>query len=119
MDERISITAAAPCAESRAEGGGGPISHADVAEEIRQALRRKASGDRDVAPIGLVVFALMGLAPLFGWRKTSNVSLKRAFAFPLIAAAVFALGHVALGPALGFPAFQPRRGPPLIKGAKE
>ena len=61
--------------------------------------------DRWIAPIGLVVFALMGLAPLFGWRKTSNVSLRRAFAFPLIAAAVFAVGHVALGAALGFPAF--------------
>src|SRR5690606_2767055 len=61
--------------------------------------------DRWIAPIGLVVLALMGLAPLFGWRKTSNVSLKRAFAFPLGAAAVFAVGHVAFGAALGFPAF--------------
>ena len=31
------------------------ISHADVAEEIWQALRRKAAGERDVPPIGLVV----------------------------------------------------------------
>lgn len=55
MDERISITAAALCVGSRAEGGGGPVSYADVAEEIWQALRRKAAGDRDVAPLGLVV----------------------------------------------------------------
>ena len=33
MDERIPITAAAPWAESRVNGSG-PISHADVAEEI-------------------------------------------------------------------------------------
>src|SRR5690606_13219734 len=61
--------------------------------------------DRWIAPRGLVVFALMGLAPLFGWRKTSDVSLKRAFAFPLGAAAVFALAHLTLGNSLGFPAF--------------
>jgi cytochrome c-type biogenesis protein CcmF len=60
--------------------------------------------DRWIAPIGLVVFALMGLAPLFGWRKTSQVSLKRAFAFPLAAALVFAVAHVAFGTTLGFPA---------------
>ncbi len=61
--------------------------------------------DRWIAPIGLVVFALMGLAPLFGWRKTSQVSLKRAFAFPLAALAVFAVMLIAFGQSLGFPAF--------------
>jgi hypothetical protein len=40
MNERISITTAAPWAESTVDGGG-PISHGDVAEEIWQALRRK------------------------------------------------------------------------------
>jgi hypothetical protein len=54
MDEGIPITAAAPWAESRVDGGG-PISHADVAEEIWQAIRQKAAGERDVPPIGLVV----------------------------------------------------------------
>jgi predicted patatin/cPLA2 family phospholipase len=54
MDERIPITAAAPWAESRVDGGGA-ISPADVAEEIWQALRRKAAGERDVPPLGLVV----------------------------------------------------------------
>src|SRR5262249_40350905 len=53
MDERIAITAA-PWAESRVDGSG-PISQADVAEEIWQALRRKAAGERDVPPPGLVV----------------------------------------------------------------
>ena len=51
MDERIPITAAAPWAESRVNGSG-PISHADVAEEIWQALSRKAAGERDVPPSG-------------------------------------------------------------------
>jgi len=55
MDERIPTTAAAPWAGSRVEDCGGPISHPDVAEEIGQALRRKAAGERDVPPLGLVV----------------------------------------------------------------
>ena len=55
MDERIRITAAAaPWAGNRVDGGG-PISHADVAEEIGQAIKRKAAGERDVPPLGLVV----------------------------------------------------------------
>lgn len=54
MDERIPITAAAPWAETSVDGGS-PISHADVAEEIWQVLRRKAAGERDVPPLGLVV----------------------------------------------------------------
>src|SRR6476620_5153378 len=54
MDERIPITAAAAWADSRVNGSG-PISHADVAKEISQALRRKAAGERDVPPLGLVV----------------------------------------------------------------
>ena len=54
MDERIQITAAVPWAESRVDGRG-PISHADVAEEIWQALKRKATDERDVPPLGLVV----------------------------------------------------------------
>jgi predicted acylesterase/phospholipase RssA len=54
VDKRIPMIAMAPAAGSRANEGG-PISHADVAEEIWQALRRKAAGERDVPPIGLVV----------------------------------------------------------------
>src|SRR5688572_4822942 len=54
MDERIPITAGVPRAASRVDGSG-PISLADVAEEIWQALKRKAAGERDVPPIGLVV----------------------------------------------------------------
>jgi cytochrome c-type biogenesis protein CcmF len=60
-----------------------------------------------MAPIGLVIFLLMGLAPLFGWRKTSGVSLKRAFAAPLITMVVVAALHFAFGKQLGFPSLVP------------
>lgn len=61
--------------------------------------------NRWLAPIGIVIFALMGLAPLFGWRKTSPDALKKAFRAPLIATvAMFGL-HVAFGKSLGYPAF--------------
>ena len=52
MHERI--TATAPWAISSVDGSD-PISHADVAKEIWQVLRRKAAGERDVSPVGLVV----------------------------------------------------------------
>jgi cytochrome c-type biogenesis protein CcmF len=63
--------------------------------------------NRWMAPIGLVIFALMGLAPLFGWRKTSGVSLKRALVAPVIALVVGVTLHVALGKSVGFPAVIP------------
>jgi cytochrome c-type biogenesis protein CcmF len=56
-----------------------------------------------MAPIGLLIFALMGLAPLFGWRKTSGSSLKRAFYWPLLAMLAAVIVHAALGPKLGYP----------------
>jgi cytochrome c-type biogenesis protein CcmF len=61
--------------------------------------------NRWMAPIGLVIFALMGLAPLFGWRKTSPEALKRAFIAPVGALVVTYVLHVAFGSALGYPAF--------------
>ncbi|MEZ4223024.1 MAG: heme lyase CcmF/NrfE family subunit [Polyangiaceae bacterium] len=63
--------------------------------------------NRWMAPMGLLIFALMGLAPLFGWRKTSGESLKKAFRAPLIVTAVAAAAHLALGSRLGFPALVP------------
>jgi cytochrome c-type biogenesis protein CcmF len=60
--------------------------------------------NRWMAPIGLLVLGLMGLAPLFGWRKTSGESLLRAARFPGIVAAVTVLLHVSLGSQIGFPA---------------
>ncbi len=63
--------------------------------------------NRWMAPIGLVIFALMGLAPLFGWRKTSGESLKKAFAAPLIAMFIGGGAHLAFGARMGFPALVP------------
>jgi len=63
--------------------------------------------NRWMAPIGLLIFALMGLAPLFGWRKTSKSALKKAFIFPAAATLVFGALHLAFGKALGLPAWVP------------
>lgn len=60
-----------------------------------------------MAPIGLLIFALMGLAPLFGWRKTSSSSLRRAFLFPGGAFLLTALLHLLFGARLGYPALVP------------
>src|SRR5262249_40568491 len=58
-----------------------------------------------IPPVALVVFALMGAAPLLGWRKTSPELFRKSFRWPL--AATFAVGalHVAFGRRIGFPAF--------------
>jgi cytochrome c-type biogenesis protein CcmF len=61
--------------------------------------------NRWIAPAGVLLFALMGAAPLLGWRKTSESSLKKAFAWPVAALALAAVLHVALGKRLGYPAF--------------
>ncbi len=53
--------------------------------------------------IALVVYALMGIGTLFGWTKTSNTSLQRAFFFPALAAIVTVVAHFALGPRFGYP----------------
>jgi cytochrome c-type biogenesis protein CcmF len=56
-----------------------------------------------MAPIGLLILALMGVAPLFGWRKTSGVSLRRAATFPLLVMTVMVVVHFAIGSSLGLP----------------
>ncbi len=55
-------------------------------------------------PLGLSVFFLMGSGTLFGWKKTSNEALKRAFVFPLSAMLITAALHFALGKKIGYPA---------------
>lgn len=57
-----------------------------------------------MVPLGLILFALMGIGPLLGWRKTSEAALKKAFRIPLIAIGVVALLHFVIGKKLGFPA---------------
>ncbi|MEY2934547.1 MAG: hypothetical protein RL033_5296, partial [Pseudomonadota bacterium] len=61
--------------------------------------------NRWMTPIGLVLLALMGMAPLFGWRKTSGVSLKRAFRMPLLVMGTVMILHLAVGSLVGFPAY--------------
>jgi len=56
-----------------------------------------------MAPIGLGIFALMGLAPLFGWRKSSGASLKKAFLVPGSAALGALVVHALVGSRLGYP----------------
>jgi cytochrome c-type biogenesis protein CcmF len=46
----------------------------------------------------------MGVAPLFGWRKTSPDALKRAFIVPASAAISVMTLHLLLGPRFGVPA---------------
>ncbi len=58
-----------------------------------------------IPPIALVVFALMGAAPLLGWRKTSPALFKKSFIWPIAAMVVTGVVHVAIGHRLGFPAF--------------
>jgi cytochrome c-type biogenesis protein CcmF len=59
--------------------------------------------NRWMGPIGLVIFALMGLAPLFGWRKTSGASIKKAFRLPVIAMVTMIVLHAVFGRSLGYP----------------
>ncbi len=60
--------------------------------------------NRWMAPIGLLILMLMGMAPLFGWRKTSGVSLRRAATFPVGLMVAGVILHFAVGGSLGFPA---------------
>jgi cytochrome c-type biogenesis protein CcmF len=61
--------------------------------------------NRWMAPIGLLVFALMGMAPLFAWRKTSHASIRAAFKWPLVVTAVVTALHLLLGKRYGIPAY--------------
>ena len=70
--------------------------------------------NRWMVPIGLILFFLMGAAPLFGWRKTSEKALRNGFTIPLSVAAIVAVLHLALGRSLGFPAIVP--GDPIVAG---
>src|SRR5690606_573955 len=70
--------------------------------------------NRWMAPIGLLIFLLMGLAPLFGWRKTSNDALKRALAFPVLSGLVPMTAQALLGERLGYASFVPKV--PMFRG---
>jgi cytochrome c-type biogenesis protein CcmF len=57
-----------------------------------------------VQPIGLTIFALMGIGTLFGWKKTSDAALRRAFRVPLAVMGLTASLQLLFGRAVGFPA---------------
>ena len=54
-----------------------------------------------IVPIGLVLLLLTGIGPLFAWRRTSNTSLRRNFATPVLSALVVAMVAFLVG-ARGF-----------------
>jgi cytochrome c-type biogenesis protein CcmF len=58
-----------------------------------------------IPPIAFVLFGLMGVAPLLGWRKTSPELFKKGFTMPTIVTAIAGIAHLAFGTRLGFPAF--------------
>jgi len=66
---------------------------------------------------GVLLFLLMGVAPLVGWRKTSPELLKKGFIAPLVAFAVMVLLHFTLErwyPAATGKPFGPLRFPPTV-----
>ena len=60
--------------------------------------------NRWMVPGGLAVFALMGIGTLFGWRKTSQEAMRRAFVLPTAVGLAAGAVHLAVGAKLGFPA---------------
>jgi len=58
-----------------------------------------------IPPVALIVFGLMGVAPLLGWRKTSPELFRKSFIWPVIAMVVAAIVHLTVGKSLLFPPF--------------
>ncbi|WP_437733180.1 heme lyase CcmF/NrfE family subunit [Sorangium sp. So ce1335] len=58
-------------------------------------------------PVALVVFLLMGIAPLLGWRKTSPELFRKSFRWPVLATVITAGLHLTLGKKVGFAPFVP------------
>jgi cytochrome c-type biogenesis protein CcmF len=58
-----------------------------------------------IPPLALIIFFLMGAAPLLGWRKTSPELFLKSFRWPVATTFVVGALHLAFGQKLGFPAF--------------
>ncbi|MCC6553192.1 MAG: heme lyase CcmF/NrfE family subunit [Polyangiaceae bacterium] len=56
-------------------------------------------------PVALLVFLLMGAAPLLGWRKTSPELFRKSFAAPVAFMALVAALHLLFGKKIGFAPF--------------
>lgn len=57
-----------------------------------------------IPPLALLIFALMGVAPLLGWRKTSPELFWRSFRIPTAAMLLTMIAHASLGHRFGYPA---------------
>jgi cytochrome c-type biogenesis protein CcmF len=57
-----------------------------------------------IQPLGLVLLLLMGIGTLFGWKKTSDAALRRAFRAPTIAFVAAVILHFVAGRWVGKPA---------------
>ncbi len=68
-----------------------------------------------MVPLGLSLFALMGVGPLLGWRKTSDSALRKAFFAPGITMFAVVAMHFAIGKKIGFPAIV--ESDPIYSGA--
>ena len=53
--------------------------------------------NRWMAPLGLIVLALTGVAPLLAWRRSSLVNLRDQFLWPVVFTAVVSVAFVGLG----------------------
>jgi cytochrome c-type biogenesis protein CcmF len=58
-----------------------------------------------IQPLALIIYILMGVGTLFGWKKTSADAFKKMAVAPVVAAIVVAALHVALGARFGYGAF--------------
>ncbi len=66
--------------------------------------------NRWAVPLGLIIYFLMGIAPLFGWRKTSRSVLLRMLIIPSAAMVVVSVLFLGFGETLGAPAILPDEG---------
>ncbi len=57
--------------------------------------------NRWMLPFGLVLLILSGVGPLVAWRKATGRQLRKAFTWPLLAAACMAGLHLAFGASVG------------------
>lgn len=57
-----------------------------------------------IPPLALLIFALMGAAPLLGWRKTSRSLFLKGFRWPVAALIGAGAAHLLFGRYVGFPA---------------
>ncbi|WP_272421494.1 heme lyase CcmF/NrfE family subunit [Polyangium jinanense] len=58
-----------------------------------------------IPPLALVIFFLMGAAPLLGWRKTSPELFLKSFRWPVAVMLVVGTLHLLVGKRFNYPAF--------------